>query len=972
MPDDIFSPFPHGSSVAPGSAEVIYLKRALFVLRGQFFDPIANADVPLPPHRWAIAHSETVFAESATSDADGIATIFEPDKTGAPPDGEWDLYLIPIFDGRPDSDLYATQKEAWIDIEKKKWVPNDLIGEGSHRHLAKEKLLRVPLWSTKRKAASGGGFVDTFPHSGTFAQTGVLKTTELKPHGSREAPWKMQVDHGWLRTHVQFHYYDPIAKADKTVPQGVLLMARTDLITVVGGSSVLLPNGSLYMVSAGVKDNLATLYYQFELPRNPWFQYSDGAMSVTDLKKHLDYERIGTHYLLPDQWGGPTHEAWIGPGAANAEHRKPFTEIRLEGTTSAKPVCFHLDDMIFASFKREPLFVDKAGKTTFPSSRCCVLDNFMGILKQEKMDNKPMPWSTLVIDRYPLRGEEAFHVPGQGFEKMTRAIDYDGRLFTTVEDRVRGLVGLDAFVGARAARISHSSNMRDSELHLLDTRWLRYTHDGVSAKLAHLLVYLPCFVVAPVEDRKNNQKNAAETLGVPRAEQLLFDSALRWDQKHPAHPDAKPPLKDYVIFSASGLTADKTAIKVRHHFGAGKNPTRIGTDGQPSTDKPLIIEVHPQAGRANAPSGKIHLYLKFADVHPLPTDPHSEVPGTFDFEPRGGTRPDRLDSVEGQDHTIAHELGHSMGLPDEYAEKVASPKTIKAEIPAFQALPRPYHLDIVSMMKANMVPRIRHEWNAATKLVDAAEAAGFRKDHWTVTEKPFVVQYLGGGKKLRYALPDGVLKFGDRPQYWGQHDDRVALCDVHLFLAGDDESTRGQMITPPDAGILATPFDGVIVVNPKFWFTFDSSISDTDDRWEFLYEEFARDFVHREHCPKFFIESAGGVGLHRVVVVFQPRFEFGPSPSKIDKTKLEVVTNADIEVRVRGSGTPRVRTATGKPHVLAVRKGDVGKFLMRYALDPTQAVFDDRNNEDLQPKELHPVNAWFAKLVGRTTTLRAL
>ncbi|HET6582918.1 MAG TPA: hypothetical protein VFG69_05720, partial [Nannocystaceae bacterium] len=80
MADEVFSPFPAitGDRI-PGSAEVIYLQHALFVLRGQFFDPLADADAPLPPHRWAIAHSDTVFAEGTTSDADGVSTIFAPD-----------------------------------------------------------------------------------------------------------------------------------------------------------------------------------------------------------------------------------------------------------------------------------------------------------------------------------------------------------------------------------------------------------------------------------------------------------------------------------------------------------------------------------------------------------------------------------------------------------------------------------------------------------------------------------------------------------------------------------------------------------------------------------------------------------------------------------------------------------------------------------------------------------------------------
>ena len=52
---------------------------------------------------------------------------------------------------------------------------------------------------------------------------------------------------------------------------------------------------------------------------------------------------------------------------------------------------------------------------------------------------------------------------------------------------------------------------------------------------------------------------------------------------------------------------------------------------------------------------------------------------------------------------------------------------------------------------------------------------------------------------------------------------------------------------------------------------------------------------------------------------------------------------------------------------LTIRKGDVGHFLTRYALSPTQAVFDARDNGKLKAGDFAPVNQWFANTFGRTS-----
>jgi len=75
--------------------------------------------------------------------------------------------------------------------------------------------------------------------------------------------------------------------------------------------------------------------------------------------------------------------------------------------------------------------------------------------------------------------------------------------------------------------------------------------------------------------------------------------------------------------------------------------------------------------------------------------------------------------------TLAHELGHALGLPDEYLERVDPAKefddtTLRATAPTLPSFElrdygytnyRPYVSDLRSMMVYNELPRLRHLWH---------------------------------------------------------------------------------------------------------------------------------------------------------------------------------------------------------------------------------------------------------------------
>lgn len=957
MADDVFSAFPTElGERAPGSAELIYLRRALFVLAGKFFDPIAGKDAPLPPHRFAIAHDGTVFAEGTNADADGISTIFEPDLTGVAPDATWELFLIPIFDGLPDSDSYALRGEAWIDLETRAWVTTEAVEQDASLMLVTpRKLLRIPLWSSVRKAATGG-FAQSPPAAADFASTGLLKTSELQPHGSRSSPWTVQIDHQWLRSYVQLHCYDPVAKADRCVPQGLLLTSHPRYGERCGGSSVTLAGGAIYVVNAGRKEDLPELTFAFASPETTLFAYADGKLRT---ETTLDTVLLASHYPLPSTWSSLGHEAWVGPGEASAKNRKPFADVRHEGGTADKPLCFHLDDLVVTGNGLHALGVGADGKWTLTSKRMCVLDSLLAVRSPATVGGATMPYSTIPFERQPLRAEEAFHVAGKGFEQLTRAIEYGGRIFSVDHQRMHGLQGLQPLVGARAARVQIGISKWRCEVHVLDTRWLTHAFGGVTARLAHVLCYVPTFVTAVDADDDKSGSNPAKTVGVPRTEGLMSAAAAVWSQGHPGNPAMPSPHKEYAIVPAAGLTADTTVLRVRAHFGTREQADRVEHGG--GTDTKIGIHVHPQPGRATG-GDPMELFMHSGhELHAKPVDPNPPAPAVMEFAPRGGATKDRYDNVEGQHFTLAHELGHSMDLPDEYIEHLTPPDGVFGQVGAFSGRERPFELDQTAMMNSNKVPRLRYLWPHVNDLVSLAATTAFK---WVKAQLPLRAEAVVGGTRFEYTLPSGATGFGDHPTPWTSLGGSVGRVSTFLFLAGDDEDTRGMIVTPPGTAMRTAPFDGVLVVTSKYWFSFDDSIDDEKDRWELMFDEFAGPYVDRETCPHFMIESSGP-WLQRVVIIVQPRCEIESRPTKLDNGKDEVIGNADIVVRVRKGD--RVRDASKTPHALTIRKGDVGHFLTRYALSPTQAVFDARDNGKLKAGDFAPVNQWFANTFGRTS-----
>jgi len=968
MPDDVFSPWPFpGNVVAPGSAEVLYLRRALCVIQGTYFDPLKAQNVPLPPHRWALVHSVDRFLEGGDSDNRGISTLFEgPELAGVEPDAVWDLLLIPLFPGRADSDDYGLLGEAWIDIESGEWVPGAEIRVDVDRPFAKvypRKVLRIPLWSTKRKIEMGGGFEQTFPHSPDFATTGEIKTSELKPHGNPTTPWILSVDHGLLRTHVQFRYYDPLAKREKPVPAGMMVLSLAQDLTLRGASTTQLPDGSTYVLHAHDVGHAGDFNYALQTIVDARFAFADPKLESATAFDIMD---LGTHYFVPASWGSVGQEAWEGAVDASAAARKPFAELRAKGQERSRPLSFHLDDVAF---------VDVLGSAiTLAGDRICLMDHDLAIKRQASVSGNLVPYSDVKVKRLPLRAEEMVFVRGEGIRTATRVMEYEGQIFELTRKRTAGIAGRDALVGTKAAHLGELRFGRDFEnyeLYVIDTRYLKTAYEGQSHPLAHALVHVSCFLSAPTTDNDSNGKNEAATKGLPKLEHTLWQSTLRWQQKHPAFPAGEGlggANKEYVLIPQRGLSAADPILRIRYHFGSRLNAQRIDLGGMKGLGR-ITIELHPQAGRATG-GDPMHLYLVFGPkivAPPVPVHPKADEP--FDFERSGDLLLDRLDDVGGIGFTLAHELGHSMRLPDEYLERM---RVESAGLPEqlFQwrqsSEAKPYNLDNSAMMRSNQHPRLRYSWLLSAALERIR--SNVPKDHFL--QQAWIGRYVVKGKhatELRYNTTPSA-SFLTRSPWEAVNSGKVNHVKLWLFRASDDEGIRGPLFYEPSK--LVTPrFDGLLVVHTDFWFDF-RSIFDPDDQWRAMYTRFGKTYFDREKTPHFFIESgADATDFKQVALIVQPRFEFGPKPSELTPASgttpatFADVAQADVHVVV---GTSKTRVITpGTPPKIEIHEDAVGNWLMRYALDPI-AHRETSTNLPLTDADFISVKQWLATELKRT------
>ncbi|HBZ00410.1 MAG TPA: hypothetical protein DEO84_03715, partial [candidate division Zixibacteria bacterium] len=227
------------------------------------------------------------------------------------------------------------------------------------------------------------------------------------------------------------------------------------------------------------------------------------------------------------------------------------------------------------------------------------------------------------------------------------------------------------------------------------------------------------------------------------------------------------------------------------------------------------------------------------------------------------------DSVTYARFTMAHEIGHAMGLDDEYRESLEVDNSDRITwwnppLPRFQQWypGMPYCIDNRAMMVSNKAPRLRHFWywcRWVNETTDVKRLTG---------NSVFHVEN-GLGKSYKFFIKDAMNNiYKSVVNEENKHNGSSGIFDLYLYKCGADE-TADLMITGK------SDFDSTLVIRIKLQWFFDDYSGATwasiDSKLDHL-----RQFQNRIDARlngKFYLESADD-DFKKVYIQFVPHYYF--------------------------------------------------------------------------------------------------
>jgi hypothetical protein len=260
-----------------------------------------------------------------------------------------------------------------------------------------------------------------------------------------------------------------------------------------------------------------------------------------------------------------------------------------------------------------------------------------------------------------------------------------------------------------------------------------------------------------------------------------------------------------------------------------------------------VVTVNPPGGRASM--GLTTANFKKVDYQPRGTASNEYGKGYARF-------------------TMAHEVGHAVGLDDEYLESIEKDDEWNPVLAQFdsgyeQYYPgMPYSYDGLSMMEANKAPRLRHLWFYAQWLNEKNEVK--KLTHNT----KFKVKY-SAGKNFEYFLKPAYKNYYKTA--YSQKDatnGTAGRFDLFLYKTGNDESMEYAIPGQSD-------FDGILVVRirMKCYFTKGIIASWSEDEKLDRLRKFQKS-INRAFNKKFYLSCPRETDFKKVYIYFVPHYEF--------------------------------------------------------------------------------------------------
>ncbi len=831
--------------------KVIALRKKIIVkvvIKLMYFDPIEEKNKPFPKDVAVKIMDDDDLIESAKTDDKGVATYKERDYYGKELCFEVDF-----------------SKKEYLDIENVA-----LVAEKDLKPWDNRRVFRFPeVW----KSQDYEKFHDD--RSGEFKK-GKIKKFAKNKLGTPDKPWEIVVNHKWDWIYLKYEYYNGHTKSVEGLPRGILVKAwdkdtfsKDDFL---GAATPLNDEGIVAICVTRKKYDKEDIYLVAKCGKDRFLKTDEKKVAhITEANfKKLGYPDFLKRYPLPEIWKSENQRTQLGPDV------KKYKEFIKDGnlqTEKAKPLTFFLDDFVLVGSDRLPVAWTNGTRFT-------IFDRLMGIRNPET--NEPyLTKNTPVVDKNYFLGDEYFYVDGQKAEQCTRAVRVKNDFFDLTNERtIKGDTSKGHIIGIRAAVFNDHPcelGIKDPFVPGIGNYDLHYFHDcwgKGSERISHLLVHwcAKYWADGVMAAAITNFKKIGNT-----------NTGIRHEGKHPCDPGRPGNHKEYIMRPhGTPVPNPKRAIRVRFYLSA----------------------------RDTAP---FHCNVRVYNPNPADRDSMGPTIANFskgNYQQSGGPGVDAADGLGFPWYTMAHEIGHAVGLPDEYLEPTADPATgslINSDwtspvLPRFDQARRalPYSLPTkVSLMLTNKGLRLRHFWQFASWVNKTNNVQTL------VGKREYDVEYkISATRNLKYFLANKYRNFFNPAitDNTFQHS-KTGTMDLLLYKVGIDE----MQYNVKNGTCL---YDSVLVVRLKTHYKYvvnadGNNITGWNNQRAQMrrFQNAVEKFNSRElHSKMFTLESTTG-DFRKCLIYFMPVYDASPAaPADCHfefEVRLKSVTAANNKMDIR-------------------------------------------------------------------------
>jgi hypothetical protein len=543
-------------------------------------------------------------------------------------------------------------------------------------------------------------------------------------------------------------------------------------------------------------------------------------------------------YDLPEEWSSKN---WYAKAGINGT-AEPFVNLVNDEPDPSSPIVFELDSIVITDD-------DAEWESDWDrNNRFTVFDLKMKIVKPDtnkpyltdgNIDSNFFPMGTTIDESDDGSGGIVGHYP--------RLISLNGDFYDVTDKRSTG-----DLIGARAAVLDdeqvHYGDDVTRPVHTIagnfELHYLKDCLDSSNNAVSALLIYWSCKFECDTGATNGDLTNFHRS--------GMTNAKARWDEK------------GYMLKSQSD--ANKKVITVFFFEGREDDPYKCS------------VTLHA-AGSARSSMGVSSANFMSDDYQ------EDASSGSNDF-----------DGTSWCWFTMSHEIGHAMGLLDEYLESLEEDNSTNVTdntlwnppLPQFdQYYPgMPYSCDWITMMLSNRSPRLRHLWYFARWVNETDEVKALTDNN------AFMVHH--SGNNFNYSLSEEYKNF-----YEPAHSEEdfengdYGEFDLFLYKIGNDETTKRLITGQSD-------FNGILVVRHKIqWFFEDNAPAS----WATINAKlmYLRDFhttISHHMNNKYYLECAADSEFSKVYVYFLPYYQF-ESGSTSEHFEVTVKANSGATVNVQ-------------------------------------------------------------------------